>query len=279
MSQLPLPPSMQRFLQRGAAVSLSLFFDKGMDGYASKQGERERSKERDALTIAPGAKEEFLSAFARRFNSAQPPDFEKFLVRRAAVAEALGARSVQRTTGSRLAIGLGLPHPTETGFLFDRLTGCPYLPGSSVKGLLRAAARLVREGELEGDRDFWSSALKRIFGPEIEPGTMPRKGETIFYDAYPAEWPRLEVDVLTPHYGDSYRDVAVPPADWQNPVPVPFLTIAAGASFRFFLGAGKDDFPKLETLLGTALDWLGIGAKKSAGYGVFETSGDSQPEI
>lgn len=266
---------MQRFLPRGAAVSLSLFFDKGMDGYTNRQGERGRPDERETWSIAPGAKEEFLSGFAKRFNSAQPPDFEKFLVRRAAVAETLGARSVRRATGSRLAIGLGLPHPTETGFLFDRLTGCPYLPGSSVKGLLRAAARLVQQDELEGDKDVWSSGLERIFGPEIEPGRMPRKGQAVFYDAYPTEWPKLEVDVLTPHYGDYYRDEDIPPADWQNPVPVPFLTIAAGVSFEFFIRSAKDDFPKLETLLATALDWLGMGAKRSAGYGVFEPGGDS----
>jgi len=216
--------------------------------------------------IGAGDKEGFLSDFAAEFAKHGGERYESFLARRGA---ALGVEPVSLFTQTRLVIGLGLPSPIETGFLFDRLTGCPYLPGSSVKGLLRATARLVQQGELEGDRDFWSKNLDRIFGPEITPESTPKTGEAIFYDAFPTRWPVLEVDVLTPHYGKYYREDDVAPGDWDNPVPVPFLAIAAGTPFHFYIRAKKDDSGPIRKLLATGLDWLGIGAKKSAGYGVF----------
>ena len=38
----------------------------------------------------------------------------------------------------RLSIGLGVPHPLETGIALHHLYGVPYLPGSAVKGVTRA---------------------------------------------------------------------------------------------------------------------------------------------
>jgi len=38
----------------------------------------------------------------------------------------------------RLSIGLGVPHPLETGITLHHLYGVPYLPGSAVKGVTRA---------------------------------------------------------------------------------------------------------------------------------------------
>ena len=240
----------------------SLLFDRAMDRYGPDG------------KIPAGGKEEFLRDFTEEFRSRPPDDFSQTLLRREQALAARKTRFVERIAQSRLVVGLGLPHPTETGFLFDRVTGCPYLPGSSVKGLLRAAARLVAAGELEGDRAAWTEKeIRRIFGPELGGEHTPRTGSIVFYDAFPKEWPRLDVDVLTPHHRD-HNDKKAPPADWDEPNPVPFLAIAPGAVFRFAFGPGdserfENDFPKLESLLGTALDWLGIGAKKAAGYGVF----------
>jgi CRISPR-associated protein Cmr6 len=234
--------------------------------------------------IPAGSKEEFLRDFAEEFCSRPPADFSQTLLRRGQALAARKTRFVERIAQTRLVVGLGLPHPTETGFLFDRITGCPYLPGSSVKGLLRAAARLVAGGELEGDRAVWTEKeIRRIFGPELGGEQPPQTGSIVFYDAFPKEWPRLEVDVLTPHHRD-HNDKKAAPADWDEPNPVPFLAIAPGAVFRFAFGPGdlerfENDFPKLESLLGTALDWLGIGAKKAAGYGVFGEEAVAAPEL
>jgi len=275
VSLLPLPSTVAAVLRRDAPRdepeawirqfrgSASLLFDKGMDRYEADAAGRWK--------IPSGRKQDFLRDFAASFNARDRKDYESFLVRRSAVLKDLHASSPEHTTRTRLVIGLGLPSPIETGFLFDRLTGCPYLPGSSVKGLLRATARLVREGEIPGDQERWKKNLVRIFGPEIGPDTLAARGEATFYDAFPIAWPVLEVDVLTPHYGPYYGQDAGNslPADWHNPTPVPFLTVRVGTTFRFYLKAPAEDLAALEKLLGPALDWLGIGAKKSAGYGIF----------
>jgi hypothetical protein len=79
------------------------------------------------------------------------------------------------------------------------------------------------------------------------------------------------VDVLTPHYGPYYNQETGNdlPADWHNPTPVSFLAVRVGTTFRFHSKASAEDLAELGKLLGPALDWLGIGAKKSAGYGIF----------
>ena len=264
IKELPFPPLMGMLLATGEPGrppvylpgNRSLLFDKGL---------RWNSQ---TWTLGAGDKENFLREFSVAFREDGASHFASFLERREAALSSLGVEPIPFTSQTRLVVGLGLPSPLETGFLLDRLTGCPYLPGSSVKGLLRAAARLVRQGELAGEKSFWDIHFERIFGPEITPGATPKTGSAIFYDALPARWPKLEVDVLTPHYGKYYREGVVP-GDWDNPVPVPFLAVAAGTTFRFSIQAASPDFKSLKQLLGIAFDWLGIGAKKSAGYGTF----------
>ena len=240
----------------------SLLFDRGMDRY-------------DRDKIPPGGKEAFLNDFKREFQASPPADFGEVRARRKQALQALQARCVETRTRTRLVVGLGLPHPTETGFLLDRISGSPYLPGSSVKGLLRAAARLAAAGELAVQGEEWTGEdVRRIFGPELGGGETPRTGSVVFYDAFPVAWPRLEVDILTPHHRGHNDNKETPASDWDEPNPVPFLTLAPGTPFQFFLGPGDrttfdTDFPRLRELLQTALDLLGIGAKKSSGYGIF----------
>lgn len=263
MSELPLPARIAELLSPEGLGNPALFFDRGM--------------RRDEATKS--WKEQALQAFAAAFNRRDRSEYESFMARR---TEVLKDRAAfwNRTTQTRLVIGLGLPSPLETGFLFDRLTGCPYLPGSSVKGLLRATARFVQSGELEGDKDFWTAHFERVFGPEIEPGKIASKGKVIFHDAFPATWPMLEVDVLTPHYKTYYGDKKGKevPADWDNPNPVAFLAVKKGTAFQFAIQASPDDLSKLRDLLDLGLDWLGIGAKKSAGYGIFGKEAPAVPQ-
>jgi CRISPR-associated protein Cmr6 len=105
-------------------------------------------------------------------------------------------------------------------------------------------------------RDF-----SRIFG------TTSHQGQVIFFDAFPLRVPDLKVDVLTPHYGNYYRDNE-PPADYINPVLTYFLTVDKGAPFQFAL-ASKDTslVAKAKYWLTGAFNELGIGGKTAAGYG------------
>ncbi|MDQ7012058.1 MAG: type III-B CRISPR module RAMP protein Cmr6, partial [Mariprofundaceae bacterium] len=105
-------------------------------------------------------------------------------------------------------------------------------------------------------------------------------GELIFFDAIPTRPVQLKADIMTPHYGDWYargdeiRDVSGEPekvpADWHDPVPVPFLVVDKGASFQFAIGKQVDsdiDIKEVLEALTDALQWLGAGAKTAAGYG------------
>ncbi|HEY2740164.1 MAG TPA: type III-B CRISPR module RAMP protein Cmr6, partial [Thermoanaerobaculia bacterium] len=86
-----------------------------------------------------------------------------------------------------------------------------------------------------------------------------------------------------PHQSKYYQGEGVP-ADWNKPVPVPFLTVEKGTAYRFWLGPGDRartswpaDLDQLRSLLTVALDLLGIGGKKAAGYGVFGTQKPALP--
>lgn len=57
-----------------------------------------------------------------------------------------GQAKVYRCTAP-FVTGMGNPHPLENGFTWHPTLGMPYLPGSAVKGLVRAAVELAYQGE------------------------------------------------------------------------------------------------------------------------------------
>ncbi|MCX7948452.1 MAG: type III-B CRISPR module RAMP protein Cmr6, partial [candidate division WOR-3 bacterium] len=93
-------------------------------------------------------------------------------------------------------------------------------------------------------------------------------GKVIFMDAYPSGDIKLKIDIMNVHYPDYYSGNK-PPADWQNPNPIKFLTVE-DTSFTFYL-ISKDIelLNKAKILLKEALEEQGIGAKTSIGYGIF----------
>jgi CRISPR type III-B/RAMP module RAMP protein Cmr6 len=250
----------------GGATSLSLRFDRGYDGYDGPNWRHRIANPKEEITEG---KRSFLTAFTSAFNKGESrAEYEAFLKRRTAALQPL--EPIPLSSTAAIIVGIGRWNPVEVGFTLDRLTGSPFLPGSSVKGLLVAAAKLVAEGDLEGDEAFWNEHRKRIFGEQETASTFD------FYDAYPSNWPTLEVDVMTPHHGKYYGNPSEVPADWDDPVPVSFLRLAAKTPFLFWCGPrqGKTALPgdieALKALLITALDWLGIGAKTTSGYGWFD---------
>lgn len=254
---IPLPERLGTLIERPGASSLSLLRDRGATYRVNDDGKRD---------VEP----DFLAKFTDRFNGSGTAEYAQFTKRR---LEAMDGRARRLTlkTQSRLVIGLGLPQSGKenTAILLDRLTGAPYIPGSSVKGLARRAAREVAAGDLEGDRQFWSAHMERLFG------SQEAEGRLVFYDAFPKTWPKLELDVLTPHYREYYETPGKVPGDWEDPVPVQFLAVQRGAQFDFFFRAldvkpREEDEEQTSALLQTALDWIGAGGKRSSGYGSFD---------
>ncbi len=157
-----------------------------------------------------------------------------------ALVACLGGKYFVFKNTSRFVTGLGRSHPTENGFAWHPTLGAPYLPGSSIKGMVRAWAREEMEG-------------------------------VCFLDAFPLVPVQLEADIMTPHYANWTTEE--PPGDWRSPTPIPFLTVAPGTAFFFgaLPQAGKIKFhlDNLDEWLGAALLDAGAGAKTSVGYGRF----------
>ena len=180
-------------------------------------------------------------------------------------------------TNWHFATGMGLPHPVENGMSWHHTLGVPYLAGSAMKGLLRAWV----EGE-------WSDELKEPvkkrrnwFGMVLgeEDDDKDQAGQLIFFDAVPIEPVNLTTDIMTPHYGDWYAegdkisgldDHKRIPADWHEPVPIPFLAVKKAKFLVTVVARDKDNDKEARLALQElvqALQWLGAGAKTAAGYG------------
>lgn len=192
---------------------------------------------------------------------------------------ALGGEIRCFATDWRFVTGLGREHPVENGFAWHHTLGVPYLPGSSVKGIVRAWAGTWIEEAKEN--------VKRIFGPEGE-REEKRVGSVIFFDALPIAPVKLEADVMTPHYLEYYQqdNPEKPPGDWYDPVPIPFLTVALGQTFLFALAPrrpsdeqSRDDCRQAVEWLAEALAAIGAGAKTAVGYGRFVRLEKEEGEI
>ncbi len=165
---------------------------------------------------------------------------------------------------------------------FCRIFGCP----SEIKKVKFEDQKPVKKEN--GDYKYCNPTQVKLRKKDKPEEGQEHIGDILFFDAYPTAPPKLKVDIMNPHYGPYYsnNEGTVPPADYHNPVPIPFLTVDGekGCSFQFVLGLrrGVKDFkvsfgenPKYE---GNALDTLplffrcaltqhGIGAKTAVGYG------------
>jgi CRISPR type III-B/RAMP module RAMP protein Cmr6 len=194
---------------------------------------------------------------------------------------------------SRLVIGMGHASVYETGITLHPVYGLPYLPASSLKGVVRRRYIEEHYGDDEaaalGDQDFCDlfgcTGTTRITVDEEtkdvdsyyrkDGNTGDRRGGLIFFDAFPTKAPRIEIDIVNPHY-NPYYEKALPPADIYNPVPVNFLTVAPGVRFELafaidatYLGERSYDVAPIRQLLIDTLTEDGMGGKTTVGYGRF----------
>jgi len=138
---------------------------------------------------------------------------KELIARQQATAGALGENAItlHAQSSSPFMTGIGMEHPLENGFAFLNPYGLPYLPGSSIKGVVRSAAEELALG-LWGDRCGWDMvAVWRLFGLETgasyltgpargAPDTLRDLGEerrTAYLDwVEGAAWDRQEVEGL-----------------------------------------------------------------------------------
>lgn len=224
-------------------------------------------------------KAKWVNRFAR--NVGQPGEIKRAAEAMRRLVQARGGRCVEMTTTSPFLTGIGLSHPIENGFLWHHTLGVPYLPGSSVKGLVRNWAEhwMAMEGNNDPERE-----VRRIFGPL--PKQALAMGALVFFDVLPLGPVQLMAEVMTPHDdgwridegirvpGSDQKRIVKTPSDWVTPRPIPFLAAAPGNDFLFGFAPARGGHPKdVEAALawiGDALDWLGAGAKTASGFGRFE---------
>ncbi|OUP50172.1 type III-B CRISPR module RAMP protein Cmr6 [Lachnoclostridium sp. An181] len=184
------------------------------------------------------------------------------------------------TTYPGLLIGTGGAHDLnekeviKCGFTFDYVTGIPYYPGSSLKGILRSYFPGGRpENEKEEYEEYIKSILQEIHCENIKIDDLETQifdNSDVFLGAYPVggkgnKW--MELEYITPH-----KKI------YQNPIPINLIKVKPGVKFKF--GFLLSDYvsgdqrvtaeQKKELFLRIILD-MGVGAKTNVGFGKFKT--------
>ena len=208
--------------------------------------------------------------------------------RRTAVLDGLRAQRLQATTAGPLTLHLARASGLENaGIHLHSLYGFVCLPGSGLKGMARAWAETIWL-DSQDDRAAARERIRAVFGwtPATDAGKLwqsdsvqapacSRAGAVVFHDAWPTTWPPLETDIVNNHHAQYYESRGEP-GDWEDPVPVYFLTVPAGATFDFAVSPRTGADEAGARLAKLALEWLrgalaheGAGAKTNAGYGRF----------
>jgi len=138
----------------------------------------------------------------------------------------------------RLTIGLGGASVYETNITLHHVYGIPYIPASSIKGVVRSwiITEYFGTEEMAGvyEKDFplvnaeYRALMNKDFcdffgspseakniefqdgkpNPEKKPKfkkCKERQGSIIFFDAYPIESPKISIDIMNVHFKDYYN--------------------------------------------------------------------------
>ena len=231
---------------------------------------------RDLDQAGPGRQEHFDLLIAKAAVSAE---YRRFFERWRKALESLEpcTRTAEATTLGRMVVGLGAESILETSISLHRIYGTPYIPGSALKGLAAAAAHKHLEDpswKKAGEKAKIGDAHRALFGDQESSGYVT------FHDALwipEGERLPLDLDVMTVHHPNYYQGKDnEPPADWDNPTPVAFIS----ARGRYLVAVtGPEDWVRaaMEILI-EAVEKDGIGAKTAAGYGRMSLVPKREPE-
>lgn len=180
--------------------------------------------------------------------------------------------TIKAKTTSPFITGLGSGHPTETGMVLDRNIGVPYIPASSIKGVLRLSYAI---NIANGREEVPDSELERYFGTADAKQKEQYRGQLVVLDAYPTKDVQLKVDIMNPHYTKYYDGTNKQPVETESPVPIKFLTVKEGTEFCFYCAFMPFDLnekcneEEINAMFSTAFERVGFGGKTSIGYGRF----------
>jgi CRISPR-associated protein Cmr6 len=171
-------------------------------------------------------------------------DFKQIVKRFEGQMAHLEHTRIEMSPDWRLITGIGGASVYETGMTLHHLYGFPYLPASSIKGLVRSwviqncfgteeesEAIAFKESKLMCDLFGCAEKLKGISSyykiRDKTYGYAEKQGAVCFCDGLPMSPPQVEADIMNPHYPDWYKQKDfTPPTDFQMPIPIHFLTVA-----------------------------------------------------
>jgi len=223
--------------------------------------------------------------------------YNKFLTRWQFLLNSIKAVQIKGKVHWRLIVGLGSGSVLETSMTLHHILGAPFIPGTALKGVVSSyyieknreniesnmkEVNIKRKQENKKEKEYEPNELEEFAMNEDEQyiklfGNEKQKGKVTFLDAYPAKVPRLEMDIMNPHYQKYYsgdkdnKNKPIPPADWLSPNPIKFVTVAKDAEFVFAFKTNENSLTEeIKTLIKETLENSGIGAKTSVGYGYFK---------
>ena len=161
----------------------------------------------------------------------------------------------------------------KTGFTFDYVSGLPYIPGSSIKGILRESIKKYKEdvskylGIKENIDLSISNLIDMLFGDDQgsnECSNTEVFKRDVFFDAMIIDGDErgfiLKEDFITPHF------------EFENPKPIRILALKPEVKIKFYFMMKRDEIggiachKRFDLYKGLLLD-LGVGAKTNTGYG------------
>ena len=193
-----------------------------------------------------------------------------------------------------LLIGTGNAHDynekgcLKQGFSFDYVTGLPYIPGSSLKGMLRSC--FPENDKEQKNKEEHKKYIKALLNINVDVDKLRDDifgssktgmggGKDIFLGAYPAAENNgktlLETDYITAINPDKY---SAPDSykKFKEPNPIQIIKVKPNVKFCFSFILQDSDIggikvsaaDKLKLFESLILD-MGIGAKTNTGFGKF----------
>ena len=187
---------------------------------------------------------------------------------RRATADKQRFRQVLLALEQRLFAGLTGGGILETGGAISHSYGAPYIPGTSVKGVVAASARERLRTQQNGH-----AICDELFGaPATAHPPAGLSGLITIHDAWwvpdSASAP-LVAEVVTSHHLEYYgKDGSTPATDFDSPVPN--AQVAAQGKFLFVIEGPAQWLDLAESMLKETLARRGLGARTRSGYGLFK---------
>ena len=225
-------------------------------------GEEQRSLSRKGKTVKAQLIEEITATI--KTSDLYPEFFARW---KACLDNDQTKLAVAKVEG-RLAIGLGDDGVLETSITLHHTYGVPYLRGSALKGLAASFAR----NRIGGMWEQGKPAYKVVFGKTDEAGYITFH-DALYVPGSGEKGQALHADILTVHHPKYYGEKKengelLPPADWDEPNPVPFLSATGKYLIALSAPKGCEEWRQAAfDILKLALAEEGIGAKTSSGYG------------